>query len=303
MPTRSPALITAAVLVTVLGWSSAFIGSRGGAEVLSPGAMGLGRMLVATAALGILAAVMHHRQGPGRGRFLPPQRYWGWIALWGFCWFTLYNLGMNSASQSMDAGTVALIVYLAPLLVLIVAGLRLGEGFPPRLIAGAVISFAGVGIIAAAGNTHGVTASGLLFSLLAAVTYAASVIIQKPLLGRVNSFTMTFLGAAVGAVGLLPFAGDLVRQIPQHPAETLGWIFFLGIVPTAISFTTWAYALSAIPAGQASAFTYLVPALTVVMGWLFLGEVPSALVLLGGALCLGGVFFGRYAPWGRGAEA
>jgi drug/metabolite transporter (DMT)-like permease len=64
---------------------------------------------------------------------------------------------------------------------------------------------------------------------------------------------------------------------------------YLGVFPTAVAFTTWAYALSRTTAGRMGATTYLVPPLAVLMGWMVLGEVPPAFALLGGALCLVGV--------------
>ena len=69
----------------------------------------------------------------------------------------------------------------------------------------------------------------------------------------------------------------------------VGWVVYLGVFPTAVAFTTWAYALSRTTAGRMGATTYLVPPLAVLMGWMVLGEVPPALALIGGALCLVGV--------------
>jgi drug/metabolite transporter (DMT)-like permease len=74
-------------------------------------------------------------------------------------------------------------------------------------------------------------------------------------------------------------------------------VVYLGVFPTAVAFTTWAYALSRTSAARMGATTYLVPALTVLLGWAILGEVPSWLALAGGVLCLAGVAVSR---WQRG---
>ncbi len=68
---------------------------------------------------------------------------------------------------------------------------------------------------------------------------------------------------------------------------------YLGVFPTAIAFTTWAYALTHMNASSLGVTTYLVPPITVLLGWLFLGEVPPALAFVGGALCLAGVALTR----------
>ncbi|HEV7708144.1 MAG TPA: EamA family transporter, partial [Asanoa sp.] len=59
--------------------------------------------------------------------------------------------------------------------------------------------------------------------------------------------------------------------------------------PTALAFTTWAYALARTGAGRLGATTYLVPPLVVLLAWGLLDEVPAALALGGGLLCLAGV--------------
>jgi drug/metabolite transporter (DMT)-like permease len=65
------------------------------------------------------------------------------------------------------------------------------------------------------------------------------------------------------------------------------------VFPTALAFTTWAYALSRTTAGRMGATTYLVPPLAVLLGWVILGESPPVLALLGGVLCLAGVVLSR----------
>ena len=104
---------------------------------------------------------------------------------------------------------------------------------------------------------------------------------------------MTWLACAVGAVACLPFAPTLMRELTQASHGAIGWAVYLGLFPTAVAFTMWAYALARTTAGRMGATTYLVPPLAVLMGWALLGEVPPALALLGGALCLAGVAVSR----------
>lgn len=84
-----------------------------------------------------------------------------------------------------------------------------------------------------------------------------------------------------------------MRELGEAGASALGWAVYLGVFPTAVAFTTWAYALSRTTAGRMGATTYLVPPLAVLMGWAILEETPPTLALLGGALCLIGVAVSR----------
>ena len=74
---------------------------------------------------------------------------------------------------------------------------------------------------------------------------------------------------------------------------------YLGAFPTAVAFTTWAYALRRMPAGRLGPLGYLVTVLSVLMSWVFLSEVPSTLALVGGAVCLVGVVVSRRRPRSR----
>ena len=71
---------------------------------------------------------------------------------------------------------------------------------------------------------------------------------------------------------------------------------YLGAFPTAIAFTTYAYALTHMSASSLGVTTYLVPPITVVMAWLLLDEVPPAMAYVGGGLCLAGVALPRRRP-------
>jgi drug/metabolite transporter (DMT)-like permease len=75
-------------------------------------------------------------------------------------------------------------------------------------------------------------------------------------------------------------------------AATLG-IVYLGAVPTALAFTTWAYALKRMPAGRLGVTTYVVPVIVIVMGYLFFAEIPTLLAIVGGLVCLVGVALSR----------
>lgn len=104
---------------------------------------------------------------------------------------------------------------------------------------------------------------------------------------------MTTFGCLVGAVMCLPFAGQLVGQAGDAPLSATLNMVYLGVFPTAVAFTTWAYALARTTASKMGATTYAVPALVVLMSWLALGEVPGLLTLGGGVLCLAGVAVSR----------
>lgn len=190
-----------------------------------------------------------------------------------------------------------MLVALGPILIAVLAGFLLREGFPRGLFAGCAIAFAGVVVIGVASSTHTATTTGVLLCLAAAFAYAGGVVAQKVVLRVLTPIQTMFSCAVIGAVVCLPFAGQLFREL--GPAHAEGWIVYLGIGPTALGFVLWGFALTRTTAGRLAATTYLVPPISVLLGWLWLGESPAGLVYLGGALALAGVAVSR-RPSGAG---
>ncbi|HEY0259345.1 MAG TPA: DMT family transporter [Lacisediminihabitans sp.] len=284
----SPSVL-AAVVVTLLAWSSAFIVIRGVAPHFGGGSLALARLAVGSVVLSFL--LIGHRW------VRPTLREWVLIAAFGIAWFAVYNVALNLAEHSLDAGTAAMLVNIGPILIALGAGIFLGDGIPKWLAIGAGVAFVGVVLI---GISSGITGfgdgSGVAWALVAAVTYAIGVLCQKPALKRIPARQVTFLGCAIGAVCCLPFAGELVSDLAGAPASSIVGAVYLGVVPTAFAFSTWAYALSTMSAGSLAVTTYIVPALVVIEGLLVFREVPAPLAIVGGVVCLVGVGLSRRRP-------
>ena len=290
----SRTLLLFAIGFTILAWASAFIIIRGVAPEIGGGALALGRLLVGTLALGVIVLV-------GRRWVWPNGREWLLLLLYGIAWFGAYNVALNIAEHTLDAGTAAMIVGLGPILIALGAGVFLGEGVPKWLIIGAGVAFFGVILIGigtslTADGERPIDVVGVLWALLAAITYTAGVLAQKPVLRRISSGQATFMGCVIGLIACLPFAGQLVAEAASASPAALAGVIYLGVVPTALAFTTWGYALARVPAGQLGISTYIVPPLAVVAGWLVFSEVPTLLTIIGGVVCLGGVALSRRRP-------
>lgn len=286
---RTDLLAAGAATGTVVLWASAFVSIRSAGAAYSPGALALGRLLAGSVALGAICLV--RREG------WPPRTAWRGIAISGLLWFGVYMVVLNWGEQQVDAGTAALVVNIGPILIALLGSRLLGDAMPPRLLAGMAVSFAGaVAVGLSMSGEGGSSILGVVLCLLAAVGYAAGVVAQKPALGRASAVQVTTFGCLVGAVACLPFAGQLVHDFADAPAAATLNVLYLGVFPTALAFTTWAYALARTTASRMGATTYAVPALVVAMSWLFLDEVPGLLTLAGGALCLAGVAVSRSRP-------
>ncbi|GAA2950136.1 MAG TPA: EamA family transporter [Streptomyces sp.] len=276
----------AAACTTVVLWASAFVSIRSAGGAYSPGALALGRLLAGALTLGVILLV--RREG------LPARAAWPGIVKSGLLWFGLYMVVLNWGEREVDAGTAAMLVNIGPILMAVLGAALLGESLSRRLLTGMGVSFAGAVVVGLSMSGHGGSSVlGVLLCLLAAVAYAGGVISQKPSLSYGSPLQVTTFGCLIGAAGCLPFAGVLVSEAADAPASATLNMIYLGVFPTALAFTTWAYALARTTAGRMGATTYAVPAIVVLMSWLLLDEVPAPLTVAGGLLCLVGVAVSR----------
>jgi drug/metabolite transporter (DMT)-like permease len=303
LPDRSPAVVSAnptteaktdwlalvAGLVTVTLWGSAFVGIRAAGEGLSPGSIALGRLIVSSAIL-CAVALVRRESLPVRHDLVP-------IAVYGVLWLGVYSITLNAAERLVDAGTVAMLINTGPILIAILAGVFLREGFPPRLFLGSAVAFAGclaIGFATALSATLG--ALGIFLCIVAALAYASAVVVQKIALARASSFQVTWLGVAAGTIACLPFIPTLASEAPRAGFTAIVWTIYLGVFPTAIGFATWSFALSRGSAGRTGSLNYLIPVVAIVLAWMLLGQVPPWLALAGGAVSVVGVYMSRRRP-------
>jgi drug/metabolite transporter (DMT)-like permease len=275
-----------AAAVTVFLWASAFVGIRSAGAHYSPGALALGRLLAGSVVL-VLFLVVRREGWPSRGA-------WPGIVTSGLLWFGAYMVALNWAEREVDAGTAAMVVNVGPVLIALLSGWLLQEGFKPRVLVGIAVSFSGAVVVgfSMSGDGHA-SVLGVLLCVAAAIAYSIGVVAQKPALRHGSALQVTTFGCLVGTVVCLPFAGQLVSEVGAAPMSATLNVVYLGLFPTGLAFTTWAYALARTSAAKMGATTYVVPALVIAMSWLLLSEVPGWVTFLGGALCLAGVAVSR----------
>lgn len=275
-----------AIIGTVLAWSSAFVVIRAVLPVFSPGELAFLRQLVAVPLLALWMI--------GQKWIWPNRREWLLISVFGVTWFSTYIVALNTAELTIDAGTASFIVNIGPLLIAVGAFLFLSEKLPRNLLAGAAVALAGVGLIAwGTSSSDRVDLVGVLWALVATVTYAIGVLTQKPALARLSSNQVTLMGAAIALIPLLWWAPDALVTVQSAPVDAVLGAVWLGAIPTALGFGLWGYALKRMPAGRLGVSTYVVPPLVVVESAILLGEWPHPMAIVGGAVALAGVWWSR----------
>jgi drug/metabolite transporter (DMT)-like permease len=271
----------AAVAVTVVGWASAFPAIRAGLAYFGPAELGALRFAIAAVPAAIFLLVT---------RPALPKRGESWRFVFGGVIFVaLYTLVLNFGELTVSAGAASFIINVSPIITAALALLMLGERFSLLAWVGTFVSFGGVGLIAL-GEGDGLTLNqGALLVFAGAVCAAFSNIVQKPLFKTHRPVTVAAWNMVIGALCLAPALPSGMAQASTADTAGLFAAVYLGLVPSLVAYASWAVALSRLPAARASNFLYCVPPVATLMGFLWLGELPGPLGIIGGLLTLGGV--------------
>jgi drug/metabolite transporter (DMT)-like permease len=282
MPSNSPfPRSAAAALITILFWGSAFSAIRAGLHSYSPTHLALLRFLLASAVLGVYAIV---RRVP-----LPRLRDLPVIFLLGVFGFALYQIALNIGERTVASGPAAVIVQTSPIWTAIAAVLLLGESLSTWGWLGIGVSFLGVMVIGFGGGSALSLGWGAALILVCALSMSAYNIIQKRLLERYKPVEITAYAMWAGTLLMLPFGGGLVAELKKAAIGDTLAVVYLGVFPAALAYVTWAIVLQSMPAARASSVLFIVPVVAFIVGWIWLGEAPTAVDVAGGALAMGGV--------------
>jgi drug/metabolite transporter (DMT)-like permease len=269
-----------AVGIGTFSWACAFISIRAAVAHLSPAHVALARYLVASL---VLLPIWLWRRPKIATRDLPI------IFVMGLCGFTVYNLALNAGEATITGGTAALIASTIPIFTTLGAATFLGERVSRGAWNGIGISLAGVFLIALSEKGGVGLSGGAVLVTLAALSSAVYGVMQKQMGKRYAALDLTTAAIWAGTLALLPFGTGLLGAVRSAPLSAQLNVVFLGVFPGAIGYVLWSYALSQMSVARLMSFLYLVPAISIMLGWFLLREWPAPLSLLGGAIALGGV--------------
>jgi drug/metabolite transporter (DMT)-like permease len=268
-----------AVGCTIILWASAFVAIRIGLTAYKPTQLAAMRYLVASLILG-MRALFARVEVPKRGDI--PR-----LVLTGLLGFSIYATLLNYGETKVSAGLSSFIVYTVPIFTAILAVALLHEKMGVKGWIGLGLSLSGTALMAFATDRRLRFEPNVLTLLGAAIVLALYFTLQKKLVQQYGALTVTSWAVWLSAVVMAPFL-PFKSMLTAPSASTIA-VVYLGVFPTVVAYSAWAYVVARLPVARAAAYLYSVPAVATLMGFIFLSERPSVLAILGGLIATAGV--------------
>ncbi|QDV09050.1 putative inner membrane transporter yiJE [Planctomycetes bacterium Poly30] len=249
------------------------------------------RLTLSAVALGIIDRV----ERGGRPATRVP---WGTILWYGLLSSLAYQVLFLWGMQQTTASNTALIIASGPLWAALFSALYRLERPTGRAGLSLAIAFAGTLLVTTSGAVRGDDAPptapnelwGNLTILAAMMTFAWTTVLSKPLLETIPATRLAYLSVLISLPGhwllALPFLGAVE---PARPAYLGAALFYSGVLSTGVAYALWNRSVRTLGPARTATFSYLVPVVALSVAWWFLGEEPTPLQLVGGALVILGL--------------
>ncbi|MBR4039733.1 MAG: EamA family transporter [Clostridia bacterium] len=205
-------------------------------------------------------------------------------ALLGFNWIALFE-----AYRYTSVATATLCYYMAPIIVILVSPVLLGErltGVKLACVLGALAGMVLVSGILQTGFAGVQEIAGVLFGLGAAALYAGVILTNKRIHG-ISAYDKTIVQLGTSAVLLLPYT-LLTENLTAVSMQPGAWLLLLvGVVHTGMAYWLYFGCMSALRAQTVALLSYIDPVVAIFLSALLLGERMTPAGAAGAALVLG----------------
>jgi probable blue pigment (indigoidine) exporter len=211
----------------------------------------------------------------------------------------IFLVGMNLAVAGVGATIASFVAGLYAVLAAVIAPFILRESLRPRALNCFVVALAGTGLLAEL-DLGTRDFSGIAWGLLAAASFSLFLVLSRKW-GREEGLDGLVIALATMAVAAVTL-GILV--VTTRPASLIPG----SIAPEAILAMAWlviaasggqalaAASVKLVPASRSAAFLLLNPIVAAILSFVLLGERPSSVQLVGGALVLLGIAVATVDP-------
>lgn len=258
----------------------------------TPGAAVVARLVVAAVALTVPAVLAL------RGRWVLLRSSARSVLLYGVLAVAVAQFAYFNAVAHLSVGVALLLEYQGIVLVVLWMWLRHGRRPRPLVLAGSAVALVGLALVLDVTGGFRLDGVGVLWGLVAAVGLAVYFVLASdeshPLPPLVLSCAALWVGAAalalLGAVRLVPLRIETAPVLlAGHRVSWLVPVLALALVAAALAYVLGVVGARLLGATLAS-FVGLAEVLFAVgFAWLFVGQVPTVVQAVGGAVVIAGV--------------
>ena len=211
----------------------------------------------------------------------------------GLLWLAFPMSMFPHAEQHVSSALAGMLNAATPLIATGVAALMARQWPPRNVIVGLMIGLSGGALMALPGiDAGGNSARGVLLITAALVSYGVAINLARPLQQRNGALPVVWRALGVAVILTAPFGAPALLAAHWSPRAFLA-ILALGCLGTAVANVVMAVAAGRLGAARASATTFLMPVVALLLGVAVRGERVPAISVGGSALCLAGAWLIR----------
>ena len=200
----------------------------------------------------------------------------------------------------LPSGTAAVLEYLQPMLVGLLAWMILGESLSLAKIVGLIVGFSGIVAVSAGSIFGNVSPVGVAFGAGSAFSWALGTVFFKQYEARVSTMWAVAMPFVAGGMvlTLLSFAIESWSEV--SPKATLfASLSYVSLVEIALAWLIWFGLVRAGEASRVAVYVFFVPLVSIVIGAIFLGERLTTSLLIGTVLIVTGIYVVNSPPTGK----
>jgi len=230
------------------------------------------------------------------GRPTGSPRTWAFATACGVLFFVGCHGVLAHAQQRVPSGLAAVLLATIPFWIVIAKTLLPGSKPALKNLAVLTPGIAGVGLIAwqqIGPNLSGPDIADIVLLLGASASWAIGTILSEAYAGSSSRIALSGMELVTGGLVLLTLSiafGEL-RSFDVDgisPASFGAWLYLV-IAGTVLGFAAYIWLLKHISPTVVSTYTFVNPVVALLLGWLVLGEHPTARMLAGAALVVASV--------------
>ncbi len=233
---------------------------------------------------------------PFSGWFIARKDWWrillvSWVGIFGYFAGSIFGFAW------IGAGPGGVLMATQPLMIAVMASAFGAERLGAATLIGFGLAFAGT-LYMISGDlklTGTYPLWGAAYVVGGCIAFSVNVVFSRPLVQTYGPLRVTVMSMLLSAIPALMFyRGEVWGIVANLDARAWASLFYLGPIGTILAVITWNYAVGLLRPSTIGGSLYVIPILSILGGWLLLGEPFSTQTIIAGLIILAGVAIAEY---------